>query len=171
MSRGTEEEALFYVDGFLKKLCQSKWKEIEYEDRLSELRLLFLCAWRKLPTNTGHFLEDFETLCQRHMKEIAGRYGSRHFGPLSLDAPLICQNGAQHFTLSDILSAPEEDETVHDVEAFLNGLNETERYILEGRLENVTKHAISRELQLPICEINRILLALGYRYLHEYHHS
>ncbi len=141
---------------------------MEYEDRLSELRLFFICAWRQLPTNTGHFLEDFERLCREHMRKVARSDSFHRYAVLSMDAPLVCKNGAERFPLAEIIAAPEEDETVRDVERFLASLGENERSLLEARLDRVPKAALARERKLTLRELDSILHELGHRYLREY---
>ncbi len=168
----SEEDALKIANPFLQKLCRSNWHFIEYDDRLVELQYLFICAWRQLPTNTGHFLQDFERVSRPYMDKLNRQAGLRYFRHRSMDAALSCEKNSnvtskQPFTLHQILSVSE-DISADWVTAFLEELPERDRRILTARLDGCSKGAIARQYGLNVYQLDRLLESLGQRYASRY---
>ncbi len=167
---GTEEDVLLLAEPYLQKLCRANWHGLEYEDRMVELQYLFICAWRQFPTNTGHFLRDFEQACRPYMDKLNREAYAQRFSARSLDASIRCKGVDEvnsHFTLHHLL-ASEEDRTEILVEHFLNSLPEWENAILCALLKGQSKAEIAREHGLTPYRLKRLLESLGKEYLTKY---
>ncbi len=167
---GTEEDALLLAEPYLQKLCRANWHGIEYEDRMIELQYLFVCAWRQFPTNTGHFLRDFEHACHPYMDALNREAYARRFSTRSMDASIRCKGMEAepgHFTLHHLL-ASDEDRTEVSVEHFLASLPEREGAILRALLEGCSRAEIARKHGLSSYRLKRLLESLGRDYVARY---
>ncbi len=165
----SEEEALQIVQPYLQALCRDHWRYLEYEDRLGEVQYLFVCAWRQLPTNTGHFLRDFEQICYPYMEELNKTACARYFKERSMDSGIICRRkeSTPTFNLHQLL-AMKEDGTEPQVEEFLSSLAPAEQDILRALLEGQTRAELARRAGVSSYRLGRMLEALGQRYLEQY---
>ncbi len=131
------------------------------EDRLAEARLAFLAAWRLLPTDTGHFLCDFDKVLDLHMKEAVRRQNSR---TCSLDASLG-ETGCTGYTF---LAAPAFDESREYVHDFFDSLPQRDHSILSELMDGYPRAEIARKAGLTTYRLNKKLQELGTKYLDEY---
>lgn len=101
-----DEETLVVLkcDAYLKGLCAGRWHNLELEDRLSELKLMLVQVLRRFPTDSGHFLADFECIAVPYMDELNRGKPSRYFPRcLSLEAPRRSDACEGPYCLLDVL--------------------------------------------------------------------
>ncbi len=166
----SEESALQLAEPYLLKLCRDHWKYIEFDDRLSELQYLFICAWRQLPTNTGHFLKDFEQAVTPYMDQLNRAAAVRFFKLRSFDGAIKNDPSRfepKKFTFHSVIQS-KDDHTQAVVDDFLSRQSKRERDILRSLLDGRSKASIAREHGLSLYRLNRLLEALGNTYLKEY---
>ncbi len=168
MNDDREEQLLIASDRYLRKLCYGHWCALEPEDRLEEVKIAFLCAYRSFPTNTGHFLDDFETALTPYMKELNRRTRLQRFARLSLETPLRTKKDAADCTLVRFCRASQYDESGFYVRQFLSSLSPWQQSILRALLDGTSKAAIARQHCLSYYQLNCILRGIGERYKHEY---
>ncbi len=166
----SEEATLYLAKPYLLKLCSNHWRYIEFDDRLSELNYLFICAWRQFPTNTGHFLKDFEQAVHPHMDKLNREAAARFFKFRSFDGAIknstTCSE-PKKFTFHNVVKS-REDHTQATVDDFLSRLSDRDRCILQALLDGTSRTAIAREHGLSIYRLNRLLETLGNSYIKDY---
>ncbi len=163
-----EELLLLNAEKYLRRLCRYRWTNLEMEDRLAEVQIAFLCAYRTFPINTGRFLPDFERALVPYMKEINRRNGRLYCADYSLDAPMPARNDARNCTLSLFFAARPYDESKLYVRTYLETLPNWHRRVAYALLSGDTVYELAARYRMPPERMQRILYSIGNRYRREY---
>ena len=150
-----EEKLLIMAMPHIKKLCYGKWKNLEPEDRVSEALLFFVCAYRSLPINTGHFMSDYVTALTPYMNERNSETPSRYYGR----APSLDQkHDDSRWSLYEVFQGSVIDETVLPVASFLGSLPARSQSIIDDLMdEDLSREEIAQKYGLPAYAFNGLL--------------
>ena len=160
-----EEQALRMAENYIRSLCNRNWTNIELEDRIAEASFFFLCAYRSLPINSGHFLAQYKEALAPYMKKLnaSSPYRYRHS---SLDARTPTRTGS--WSLYDQL-ADSSDESALTVQEFLGSMDELHRSMILDLMEaGMSRKDVAAKYGLSIYCLNKQLKDLGEQYLQEY---
>ena len=163
MQEDFENEIVGLAMPHIKKLCYGKWFNLELEDRIIEAAYFFICALRNLPIDSGHFMSDYEDALVPYMNEQNRKEPSRyHRCDRSLDDPGNTNNTDKKWTLYDILSGPDIDQTAVDVDSFLNSLPIWQKNILQDRMiYGYTETQVAHKYGFPNNKLKKVLLKIG----------
>ncbi len=167
MMEVTEELVLSQATPFLQKLCHRHWCNLEPEDRFSEAHLIFWLSLRKFPTDSGHFLQDFQAVVTPYMDELNRRTPSLRFG-CSLDADIPTRSGSKNWNSYCYLSARDDRDSRLYVKFFLESLPEHEQDLMRDLLCGTPRKELAFAYGLDNFQLDELLESIGYRYLAEY---
>ena len=161
-----EETMLDLAMPYIKKICRGKWLNLEPEDRIAEAAYFFVCSFRSLPIGTGHFMSDYEKALIPYMDEHNRKAPPRYYGcNQSLDALKFATNGNGTWSLYDILTATEIDETALCVESFLKSLPAKERAIVyDLMIDELPQSTVAHKNKLSDIELSKILNLISFDY-------
>ena len=132
-----EMQAYLLFEKAIDRICQGRWKFLEWDDRISEACFVFIVALRRYPTNSGHFWKDYELMLTEYMGKLKMLYGNQKCW-LSLDAPLHSQyEDGRKYTWLDVIQAEELDSSEEMVGAFMATLPEERCRILNVLFDNI----------------------------------
>lgn len=168
MNTDAEEKALTLIMPFLEEVCQRRWINLEYEDRLAEACLVFIYAFRTIPIYTGNFLTDFIHVLIPHMNEVNRNAPSKYYGDYSLDDALHTENDSKNYCRYAFLKSPAYDESSLYVNSFLEKLPQEERNLIyEVYSMGLPKAEIARKHGISVYQLRSILKQIGKEYLRE----
>ena len=136
-------------------LCQGRWLNLEYEDRVSEAMLLFIEDLRSKPLTSGHFFKDYRLHLPERMNKLNRKTPSLRFGRFSLDAPRagtedgVNGYGVLHSHLSDFSKL--------SVVEFISSLTGGERKIVLLLMSGYGKRETSRALNMSAYQLEKAL--------------
>lgn len=145
-------------------LCQGRWLNLEFEDRLAEALLFFVEALRSLPLTTGHFFKDYWELFSAYMDKLNRKTPSLRFGHFSLDEPLAgtAENDINGYDI--ILHSYLSDFSRPLAEEFISSLTDDEREIVRLRMSGYGKRETSRALDMSVYQLEKMLGNIRRRY-------
>ena len=144
-------------------LCQGRWLNLEFEDRVAEAMLFFVETLRSEPLTTGHFFKDYLLLLSAHMDKLNRKTPSMRFGRFSLDAPVPgTEGGANGY---GILRSRLSDFSRISADAFISSLADDERQIVCLRMSGYGKQETSRVLNMSVYRLEKALGDIRRRYM------
>ena len=102
-----EEELLRIIDPYIRNHCRFRWRSMEYDDRLSEARLIFISVLRNKNIPEERVWNVFCRTLDLYMKPL-NSIEARHRYCRSLDAPLRRRDGEEGSTLLELIAASDE---------------------------------------------------------------
>ncbi len=163
----TEEQVVAEAKSFLQKLCHRHWCNLEWEDRYSEVQLVFWLSIRKFPTDSGHFLEDFRAVVTPYMDKLNRKTPSLRYG-LSLDADLRTKNRSKNWNSYCYLTVRDDRDSHLYVKFFLESLSEYEQDFMRDLLYGMSRKDLAFAYGLDNFQLDALLERIGSRYLAEY---
>lgn len=139
---------------FIQEHCAGKWRNMEYQDRISEASLIFLEDLRTMPLNTEHFLEEYTADLKAKMGELNRRSPSRRYDSCSLDT-LFSGKTEEFFDGYRFISSPMTDLSVIEVMEFLRSLPIQDREIVILLLKGFDRFEIHDRLNMSIDRFER----------------
>ena len=126
----------------IRALCQRRWLNLEYEDRVSEALLLFVEDLRSKPLTSGHFFKDY----RGHLPERMDK----------LDAIIVGtkDDGVNGY---GILRSHLSDFSKLSVAEFISSLTDDERKIVLLRMSGYGKQETSRALDMSVYQLEKAL--------------
>ncbi len=167
MMEVTEETVIAQAKPFLQKLCHRQWCNLEPEDRYAEVQFIFWLSMRKFPTDSGHFLEDFQAVVNPYMDELNRKTPSLRYN-LSLDADLRTRSGSQNWNSYSYLTTRDNRDSHLYVKFFMESLPEYERELIRDLLCGTPKKELAFAYGLDHFQLDALLEHIGNRYLAEY---
>lgn len=153
-AENAEARIMEAVFPFIQEHCAGRWRNMEYQDRISEASLIFLEDLRTMPLNTGHFLEEYKADLEVKMGELNRRTPSRRYRFCSLDSLFSGKTG-EFFDGYRFISSPMVDLSVIEVKEFLRSLSLQNREIIALLLEGYSKSEILGKLEMSIDQFER----------------
>ena len=140
----------------IRQLCQRRWLNLEYEDRVAEALLFFVEMLRSMPLTTGHFFQDYWDRFSEHMDKLNRKTPSRLFGRFSLDAIIA---GAENDGVNgySILHSHLSDFSRLSVVEFLASLPDNERQMVLLRMSGYGRKETSRALDMSVYQLEKAL--------------
>lgn len=138
---------------FIQEHCTGRWRNMEYQDRISEASLIFLEDLRTMPLNTGHFLEEYKADLKVKMGELNRRKPSRRYRFCSLDSLFSGKTG-EFFDGCRFISSPMVDLSVIEVKEFLRSLPVQDREIIALLLDGYSKSEILDKLKSVLASLS-----------------
>ncbi len=167
MMNVTEEAVLLRAKPFLQKLCYRHWCNLEPEDRFAEAQLIFWLSMRKFPTDSGHFLQDFQVVVTPYMDELNRKTPSLRYG-YSLDANIPTGTGSKNWNSYCYLTARDDRDSYLYVKFFIASLPEHEREVLLDLLGGMPRNELAFAYGLDNFRLDELLERIGNQYLAEY---
>ena len=145
-------------------LCLGKWLNLEYEDRVSEALLFFVVMLRSVPLTTGHFFKDYWNHFSEYMDRLNRKTPSLRFGHFSLDAPIA---GAEEDSVNGygIVHSHLSDFSRLSVAEFISSLADDERLIVSLQMSGYSKQETSRELNMSVYRLEKVLGEIRCHYM------
>ena len=153
-AENAEARIMEAVFPFIQEHCAGRWRNMEYQDRISEASLIFLEDLRTMPLNTGHFLEEYKADLEVKMGELNRRTPSRRYRFCSLDSLFSGKTG-EFFDGYRFISSPMVNLSVIEVKEFLRSLSLQDREIIALLLEGYSKSEILGKLEMSIDQFER----------------
>ncbi len=144
-------------------LCLGKWLNLEYEDRVSEALLFFIVMLRSMPLTTGHFFKDCWDRVSEYMDRLNRKTPSLRFGHFSLDAPVPGTDGRANGY--GVLRSHLSDFSRLSVAEFISSLADDERLIVSLQMSGYSKQETSRELNMSVYRLEKILRDIRSHYM------
>lgn len=167
MREVTEELVLSQARPFLQKLCHRHWCNLEPEDRYAEVQFIFWLSMRKFPTDSGHFLADFQAVVTPYMDELNRKTPSLRYR-CSLDADIPARSGSKNWNSYCYLAARDDRDSRLYVKFFLESLSEYERDLMRDLLHGMSRNKLAFAYGLDNFQLEELLERIGNRYLAEY---
>jgi hypothetical protein len=156
MNKVTEEDIINYYQPLVIQECKNSFKGFEWQDRVGEASEALLYSIRTYKTKYGIF-EDYMLLQLRKIMNQKNKEAwamKRLESQFSLDAPFVnCQGND---SLSSIIGISQ-DETLLDVQCFIEALSYIEKRVVDLLLNNCSIGLVSNELSLPLTQIQLII--------------
>ncbi len=148
----------------IRVLCQGRWLNLEYEDRVAEALLFFVVMLRSMPLTTGHFFKDYWGYFSEYMDRLNLKTPSMRFGHFSLDAIIT---GAEDDGVNGygILRSYLSDFSRLSVAEFISSLTDDERQIVLLRMSGYGKQEASRALDLSVYQLEKVLSDIRHHYI------
>lgn len=153
-AENAEARIMEAVFPFIQEHCAGRWRNMEYQDRISEASLIFLEDLRTMPLNTGHFLEEYKADLEVKMGELNRRTPSRRYRFCSLDSLFSGKTG-EFFDGYRFISSPMADLSVIEVKEFLRSLPLQDREIVILLLKGFDIFEIHDRLNMSIDRFER----------------
>ena len=140
----------------IRALCQRRWLNLEYEDRVSEALLLFVEDLRSKPLTSGHFFKDYRGHLPERMDKLNRETPSLRFSRFSLDAIIVGtkDDGVNGY---GILRSHLSDFSKLSVAEFISSLTDDERKIVLLRMSGYGKQETSRALDMSVYQLEKAL--------------
>ncbi|GGF67006.1 hypothetical protein GCM10010912_09990 [Paenibacillus albidus] len=140
--------------------CKNSYKGLEVEDRIEEGLLALIHAIRTYRVQYGcfeeYFLLQFKLIMKQRNKEAWATKRLESF--FSLDAPMLGSNESSSHL--EFISSVPHDDTIIDVNLFMERLTSTERKIVSLLINNQDLLAISCELGLSVEQVQPLIKQL-----------
>ena len=153
-AENAEARIMEAVFPFIQEHCAGRWRNMEYQDRISEASLIFLEDLRTMPLNTGHFLEEYKADLEVKMGELNRRTPSRRYRFCSLDSLFSGKTG-ESFDGYRFISSPMVNLSVIEVKEFLKSLPIRAGEIIVLLLDGYSKSEILEKLNISIGQFER----------------
>lgn len=147
----------------IRRLCQGRWLNLEFEDRYAEALLYFVEMLRSMPLTTGHFFKDYLDRVSAYLDKLNRKTPSMRFGHFSLDAPIAGSEGDEidgYCVLPSCIS----DFSKPLADAFISSLPDDERRIVCLRMSGCSKQEAARELNMSAYRLEKALDSIQRRY-------
>jgi len=156
----TEEDVVNSYLPRVVQICKNSYKGMELEDRLMEGEIALLHAIRTYKTHYGCFEEYmFQQLRAIMKQKNKEAWAVRKLESLfSLDAGLATNDCT--FALSQYIGTPLLDDTIFDVDCFIEGLSAIERDIVIHLMDGHDISILSNNLKFSVDEIQSVIEGL-----------
>lgn len=157
MRKITEEDVVNSYLPHMVQICKNSYKGMELEDRLMESKIALLHAIRTYKTQYGCF-EDYMfhrlsvTLKQKNKEAWAVK---KLESPFSLDAGQVTNDST--FVLSRYIGTTPLDDTIFDVQDFIEGLSSIERCTITHLMDGYSVSMLTGILELSVYEIKFVI--------------
>lgn len=160
----TEEDVvLFYLPHIIQE-CKAAYKGLELEDRISEGTLAIIHSIRTYKIKYGNFekymLSQVRLIMKQKNKESWAVKKPESI--YSLDASLVANNDS--LTLHNFLQTTSYDDTILDVNCFVDQLSSIEKKILSHLLEDHNLNRTADKLNMPLLQIQQIIENIQIKY-------
>ncbi|MGW9530242.1 RNA polymerase subunit sigma-70 [Paenibacillus terrae] len=160
MAKITEADVVKHYIPLVIQECKNSYKGLEAEDRITEGVLALIHAIRTYRTIYGCF-EDYFFLQLKIIMEQKNKEAwtiKKLESIFSLDAPVLTHNESST-RLCFIKSIPHDD-TIIDVNCFIEGLSQTERQVVLLLINDRDQFEISNELKLSLRQVQSVVKQL-----------
>lgn len=160
MAKITEADVVKYYFPLVIQECKNSYKGLEAEDRITEGVLALIHAIRTYKTEYGYFEDYFLIQLKIIMKQKNKEaWAMKKLESIfSLDAPVLTHNESS-IRLDFIKSIPHDD-TIIDVNCFIEGLSPTERQVVLLLINGQDLFEISNKLRLSLRQVQSVLKQL-----------
>ncbi|MEY9095101.1 RNA polymerase subunit sigma-70 [Paenibacillus sp. RC84] len=158
MEKITEDDVVRHYISLVTQECKDSYKGLELEDRIAEGALALIHAIRTYKVQYGCF-EEYMLLQLKFIMRDKNKeaWKARKLESLlSLDAPLF-NNNTTFSALSNFLGSNSHDETVFEVNYFIENLSIIEKRVVLHLIEDRDLIKISRHLGVSVSQIQHII--------------
>lgn len=164
ISADPKMQAYQLFEAKIKNICRFNWRFLEYEDRISEATYIFIVALRTLPTNTGFFWQEYQSILATYMQKLKTEYRYQTCW-LKLDKPVRSKNNINYnYSLLDLLIAREPDSSEISVHNFLNTLSIQQQNILNLLMDGRSHRSVCMRMKINAHDLRRHLQVIGEDY-------
>jgi|GEM_PF-3985890 DNA-directed RNA polymerase specialized sigma subunit, sigma24 homolog len=164
MPKITERDVVVYYTSLVVRECKAAYKGLELEDRIAEGTLAIIHAIRTYKTHYGSFekymLSQVRLILKQKNKEAWAMKKLESI--FSLDAPLNAHSVSS--ALNDLIKASPYDDTILDVNSFIDQLPPIERQVILLMLEDHTINEAAAKLGIPMPQMQHVLESLQAQY-------
>lgn len=160
MAKITEADVVKHYFSLIIQKCKNSYKGLEAEDRIIEGVLALIHAIRTYNTKYGYFEEYFllqlKIIMEQKNKEA---WAIKKLESIfSLDAPVLTHNESS--TRLEFIKSIPYDDTIIDVDCFIEGLSPTERQVVLLLINDRDLFEISDELMLSLGQVQSVIKQL-----------
>lgn len=168
MGKITEGDVVAYYISLVAQECKSAYKGMELEDRIAEGTFAIVHAIRTYKTHYGSFEEYMLSqvrlfLRQKNKEAWAVKKMESIF---SLDAPLFANDVSP--TWHDFLKVTPYDDTIHDVNCFIDQLSPIEKQVISLLMDDRDFKKIANKLGISMRQVQHVVKNLQIKYVFDF---